>query len=93
MSFTIECNTCKRKAVVQNVAAFKCGFCTNKSLTKVPKVAILLHDRNCGHNHTDDCGWFYAVSNDIHDWNEYAHKEYLKKAQEVIDLVETTTGV
>lgn len=92
MSYTIQCNICKEKGVVEDITNFKCKFCNDKKLTKLEKVAILLHDRNCHHNHTDGCGWQYAVRNGIHDWNEFAHKEYLKKAQEIIELVENTTG-
>ena len=47
---------------------------------------MILHDKHCHWNHTDGCGWFYAVKDGKHDWSEYGHQDYLKKAKLLINL-------
>lgn len=51
------------------------------------RVAILLHSRLCRDNHTDGCGFFYGVKGLKDDWSEYSHKEYLKKANKLIECL------
>lgn len=47
-------------------------------------LAIFLHSKFCHGNHTDGCSWYYAVKDGMHDWSDYAHEEYLKKARLVL---------
>ena len=54
------------------------------TLTPTHHLAILLHDRLCKWNHTDGCGWHYFVRDGVHDWNEHAHQEYLRRANRVM---------
>ena len=58
-------------------------------LPKDKKLAIHLHSILCKANHTDCCEWYYEKmeGNPLeHDWNRYAHKEYLQKAREVLKV-------
>lgn len=48
-------------------------------------LAIQLHEHLCKRNHTDNCSWKYEIKNGYHDWNDYAHKKYLKKAKILIE--------
>ena len=47
-------------------------------------LAIHLHDKMCKFNHTDGCDWFYRIKNEVHDWDSYAHKEWLQKASKIL---------
>ena len=50
------------------------------------QLAIDLHKCTCTQNHTDGCGWHYEFNSKTQadDWDGWAHKEYLKKAQVLI---------
>ena len=48
------------------------------------RIAILLHNNLCHSNHTDRCGWYYEMKGVIHDWSKYQHKQYLEKANKLI---------
>lgn len=43
---------------------------------ELKKVAALLHDQFCPHNHTDGCGWFYEGGYDD-TWGATTHSRYL----------------
>ena len=43
-----------------------------------------LHKITCYQNHTDGCGWYYEVSNDIDDWNGQSHRPYLHRANRLL---------
>ena len=61
----------------------------NSFLPKDKKLAIHLHNILCKSNHTDQCSWYYEkMEGDPleHDWDRYAHKEYLQKAREVLKV-------
>jgi hypothetical protein len=50
------------------------------------KLAELLHERFCNHNHTDGCSWFYETGTSHparHDpWTVgHAHREWLRTAR------------
>lgn len=47
-------------------------------------LAVHLHGKLCHWNHTDGCGWFYAVKDGKHDWNDSSHKSYLDKARKIL---------
>jgi hypothetical protein len=47
-------------------------------------IAIWLHEKFCGHNHADGCGWYYEIKNNVHDWNAYTHKTWLEWAEEML---------
>jgi hypothetical protein len=49
-------------------------------LEELKELAIYLHSSFCCINHDDGCGWHWEISHDKHNWNGYAHKEYLEKA-------------
>ncbi len=49
-------------------------------------LANVLHSRMCHFNHTDQCSWHYEMKNGRHEWDKYAHAEYLKKAQHIISF-------
>jgi hypothetical protein len=49
------------------------------------QLAIRLHSKLCRSNHIDHCDWDYGITKGRHDWtSNYAHKEYLKKAQAIL---------
>jgi hypothetical protein len=55
---------------------------------KQPKeyqVATTLHSMLCRYNHTDGCGWFYRE----YDWESSEHKDYLYKANILIEFSKT----
>ena len=53
-----------------------------------PKVfSIVYHEKTCHHNHTDGCSWFYEIKHNTHNWDSFAHKEFLRKSEELISLV------
>lgn len=56
----------------------------NSLLPENKRMAILLHKNLCLCNHTDMCGWYYEIDGVIHDWEGYTHKEYLEKANKLI---------
>lgn len=56
------------------------------------QLAIILHSKQCKFNHTDGCGWFYSVKKNQHDWREYSHQEYLKKAEKALKIVPFETA-
>jgi len=53
----------------------------------VQKIAVMLHKMFCTDNHNDGCGWFYEVSNNIHDWKGFEHSSWYEKAKEVLDIM------
>ena len=58
----------------------------NTDLSDDQRLAIYLHKKMCTFNHTDGCGWFYHIHDNVHDWDEYSHKEWLQKAQLVLTI-------
>lgn len=52
------------------------------------QLAIELHNLLCTHDHTEYCGWYYEISNDVHDWTRWTHERYLTKAKEVLVMCE-----
>ena len=59
-----------------------------QTLPENERLAIWLHSKLCHHNHTDGCGFFYGVHDLEDDWTEYAHAEYLEKANEALKVTE-----
>lgn len=55
--------------------------------TEAHDIARLLHKKLCHYNHTDQCGWYYNTVYDglADDWTSYSHKEYLEKANRLIE--------
>ena len=55
--------------------------------TEAHDIARLLHKKLCHYNHTDQCGWYYSTLYDglADDWTSYSHKEYLEKANRLIE--------
>lgn len=55
--------------------------------TEAHEIARLLHKKLCHYNHTDQCGWYYSTVYDglADDWTSYSHKEYLEKANRLIE--------
>lgn len=58
-------------------------------------LAIYLHKRFCTRSHADECGWYYEANLDESPrkvqkplWDQPAHKEWYKKAQEVYAQVQ-----
>lgn len=46
------------------------------------KLAILLHDLLCHHNHADGCMWFYVKDDNDSEWEtEYSRAKYLNMAR------------
>ena len=52
--------------------------------------AIEMHEAMCTHNHTDGCGWFYEVSNGVHDWGG-EHARWLGKAAKIQAFCQTNS--
>lgn len=59
-----------------------------KLLPKNQRLAILLHSKFCRSNHTDGCSFYYGIKELEDDWNEYAHKIYLKKADNLLAVTQ-----
>lgn len=55
-----------------------------QTLPENKQLAIWLHSKLCHHNHTDGCGFFYEIHDLEDNWEGYAHKEYLEKADDVL---------
>lgn len=53
-------------------------------------LAIKLHDKWCRWNHTDGCGWHYAIKDGVHDWSESSHQAYLRKAHIIMKRLENS---
>lgn len=49
------------------------------------QLAIALHGALCHHNHTDGCGWYYAIKDGLPTWEEYSQQEYLKRAHNLLN--------
>ena len=58
------------------------------AMNKDHRLAILLHDALCRWNHTDGCGWFYEVQEDIHDWRKRDHQVWLKKSRAALKVLD-----
>lgn len=58
-------------------------------LTPEQHLATYLHEKNCMHNHTDGCGWYYS------NWKKpgYAKKEYLAKAKRLLKVSDLETVI
>ena len=54
------------------------------------QLARELHDLACNANHTDGCGWYYEIHKGIDDWSRSEHREWLKRAQCLIQCCEMT---
>lgn len=67
-----------------------------KTLSLSQRVAIIIHDNMCSHNHTDGCGWHYEIKNGIHDFSGSAHKHWevrgLRAMTRVVNAI-TRSGV
>ena len=55
--------------------------------TEAHEIARLLHKKLCHYSHTDQCSWYYSTVYDglADDWTSYSHKEYLEKANRLIE--------
>ena len=66
---------------------------TKADLAAMPpekKLAVALHELLCHSNHTDGCGWFYEIRNNVHDWNRGTHNDYLQMANRFVIKFECT---
>lgn len=52
-------------------------------------VAKFLHGSMCHHNHIDDCGWYYEIVNDNHNWDCSQHKVYLNTSRKLLKYCES----
>lgn len=59
------------------------------SLSEEKRFAIDLHEETCRGDHTERCGWFYESGPNV--WENGTHKRYLKKAIEVLKVVDAET--
>ena len=57
------------------------------SLPEPRRIATLLHDRFCRSNHTNGCGWEYEGSGNSANWDRHAHKRWLEKGHEFMNMV------
>ena len=48
------------------------------------RVAIILHNNLCRHNHADECSWCYEMRNGEHDFTQNQHKYWRAVAQKRI---------
>ena len=52
------------------------------------RVAIILHDNLCRHNHTDQCDWYYYTQHDIPMFpGSGQQEEYLHKARKLLEVL------
>lgn len=58
-------------------------------LTINKQLAIFLHKRLCHCNHTDQCSFYHEIKGVEDDWTRYAHKEYLKKADKMLEGIKS----
>ena len=56
----------------------------SRELTEAMRLADLLHEKQCGHNHTDGCDWFYG------EWFDgrpnHGRSVYIAKAQKLLGV-------
>lgn len=50
------------------------------------RIAVELHSLLCKSNHEDQCGWYYEIKNNEHNWNGYAHLSYYGKAVRFLNI-------
>lgn len=57
------------------------------------RLAEHLHEMKCTWNHTDGCSWHYEknYNTDRFDWTGYAHQEWLRKANNLLNLADFET--
>ena len=55
-----------------------------ESLTPAQQLAFDLHKKHCHWNHTDGCGWYYSK---IDDWKDDTKQRYLRKAIELLNVL------
>lgn len=49
------------------------------------RIAILMHDHRCPHNHMDACGWHYEIeAGNVHNWKAATHFRWLQKSDGLI---------
>ena len=81
-------NAKKIESLKEEIAKLEAAELALNAMLPEERVAIELHSKFCRMNHTDMCGWFYGIREDIHDWAEYSHAEYLGKARKMTVLCE-----
>ena len=64
-----------------------------KAFEPPERIAIVLHDLICRHNHTDGCSWFYELKDKVHDWEKAEHKDWLKRVSGLRNSLITTTSL
>ena len=86
---TIKSVEARIAQVKQELGELENQLATYQAETNECRLARELHDLSCRHNHTDGCGWFYEIGQDqVADWTEFAHREYLKMAQTLLRVCE-----
>jgi Tat protein secretion system quality control protein TatD with DNase activity len=60
-------------------------------LSEEKRLAIFIHSRTCHNNHTDSCSWGYEIKNGLHNWQGYAHKTALNKAEKALTITDYNT--
>lgn len=67
-----------------------------KELAPSQRVAIIMHEHMCTHNHTDACGWHYEIKNGVHNFTSPTHKDWeiraLRTMTRVVNAI-TRSGV
>jgi hypothetical protein len=67
-----------------------------QALTPVHKLAEELHKKLCHWNHTDGCSWGYEHNYGSADYrfgHEYAHDQYLEKAQKIAAVTDPEVAI
>lgn len=69
---------------IKDLQAKRAKLLLAPEMTVTQKLAVYLHQKLCRWNHTDGCGWYYAISDGKHNWDEHTHNLYLNKASKLL---------
>lgn len=63
-----------------------------QGLSPDERLAELLHEKLCHHNHIDGCGWYYEID-DPKVWIQHAHKRYLDQARRILAITSANIAI
>lgn len=72
------------KAQEAKLAALKSAKLAQDNMP-LAELAVRLHDRFCGYNHTDGCAWGYENRDNKHDWSGQAHQRWMERTELILE--------
>jgi hypothetical protein len=80
----------KKRAELKELEAELKNF---ESLPEECKLADVIHEEMCTHNHTDGCGWHYESWEEGLKGKGWSKTQYIKKARKMLKIVDYATAV